>query len=397
MTVLSKKYNSSYKKAPLTGSFFYYGLLTNTFVLLAIDKLHITAFLQQATPHLIIDVRSPKEYQHAHLPGAVNVPIFDNEERKVIGTIYKQQSRELAIKEGLQLFGPKMRGIVEEVEKMIVDRGQMTVSDGRSPSANLKSEIYIYCWRGGMRSGAMAWLLQLYGFKVRLLAGGYKSYRRWALEQLELPYRLHILGGFTGSGKTDVLKQLQSEGAPVIDLEQLANHKGSAFGNLKLEPQPSQEMFENLLALRLYQHTASHAVPPVIWVEDESQRIGLINIPQSFWLQMRQSPVFFLDIPFEERLQYLVKEYGSHSKETLAEGIQRIAKRLGGLEAKNALQHLAAGDIAACFTILLKYYDKVYLKGLHNRTNLSSLLTKINCTAVTNSNTTTLLRPYSSV
>jgi len=359
-------------------------------------KLHITAFLQQSQDQVIIDVRSPKEYEHAHLPGAVSLPIFDNEERKVIGTIYKQQSRELAIKKGLELFGPKMRGIVEQVEAILDGRSQMAGLKNQSPIANLKSEIFIYCWRGGMRSGAMAWLLGLYGFKVHLLAGGYKSYRRWVLEQLAAPHQLKILGGFTGSGKTEVLQQLATEGACVIDLEALAQHKGSAFGNLNRSPQPSQEMFENRLAKVLsYYYTTSNA--PAIWIEDESQRIGQINIPQPFWLTMRRSPVYFIDIPFEERLSYLTQEYGRYPKAALAEGIQRIAKRLGGLETKNALQHLADDNLQACFAILLKYYDKLYLKGLHNRSDLSSLLTKINCSAVTRSNASRLSTPYSTV
>jgi tRNA 2-selenouridine synthase len=269
--------------------------------------------------------------------------------------------------------------------------------DEVSGSRNQKPELFIYCWRGGMRSGAMAWLLELYGFKVHLLAGGYKSYRRWALEQLAAPHDLKVLGGYTGSGKTEVLNQLEAEGVCVIDLEELAQHKGSAFGNMELRPQPSQEMFDNLLAYALYEQYTKTDTTPSIWVEDESQRIGLINLPQSFWLNLRSSPVYFLDIPFDERLAHLVKEYGRYPKEALADGIQRIAKRLGGLEMKLALQHLEAGQMADCFTILLKYYDKVYLKGLHNRSDLSSLLTKINCLAVTSSNATALLTPYSTV
>jgi tRNA 2-selenouridine synthase len=363
----------------------------------ATDKLHIASFLQQRANHLVIDVRSPKEYEHAHIPGAVSVPIFDNEERKIIGTIYKQESQELAIKTGLELFGAKMRRIVEQVEEILSSKFQTPNSIGLCESGKQKPEIFIYCWRGGMRSGAMAWLLQLYGFRVHLLAGGYKSYRRWALEQLAAPHDLKILGGYTGSGKTEVLKQMEAQGVGAIDLEELAGHKGSAFGNMEQRPQPSQEMFENLLAYALHKQYTKSATIPTIWIEDESQRIGLINLPPSFWLTMRRSPLYFLDIPFEERLAHLVKEYGSYPKEALADGIQRIAKRLGGLEMKNALQYLEEGNISDCFSILLKYYDKVYLKGLHNRSDLSSLLTKINCSSVTNSNAASLLTPYSTV
>ena len=365
---------------------------TNTFAGVTTEKLHILPFLQQSKNSLIIDVRSPAEYEHAHLPGAVNIPVFNNEERKIVGTLYKQQSRELAIKEGLQIFGPKMRSIVEQVEEITNSQNQK--------SSHQPSDIYLYCWRGGMRSGAMAWLLQLYGFKVVLLEGGYKSFRRWAIEQQAYPHQLKILGGFTGAGKTGVLKQLATQGEAVVDLEGLAKHKGSAFGNMDQTQQPSQEMFENRLALSLYEIYQQHSKqdnPPAIWVEDESQRIGQINIPQQLWINMRQSPVFFLDIPFEERLNHLVEEYGKYPQEAISDGIKRIAKRLGGLETKNALHYLSQYNLLDCFRILLKYYDKHYLKGLHNRSALSSLLTNISCATVHNSNANLLLTPHSLV
>jgi tRNA 2-selenouridine synthase len=366
----------------------------------ATEKLHILPFLEQAKNQILIDVRSPAEYAHAHFPGAINIPIFTNEERKIVGTIYKQQSRELAIKEGLQIFGPKMRSIVEKVEEITNSKSQISNSLNQQ-SPNQTSTIHLYCWRGGMRSGAMAWLLQLYGFKVTLLAGGYKSFRRWAIEQQAYPHQLMIVGGYTGSGKTEVLKQLAAQGQNCIDLESLAGHKGSAFGNLEQTPQPSQEMFENTLAVALHKiydsQKATNNSRPVIWIEDESQRIGKINIPQAFWQHMRQSPVFFLDIPFAERLKHLVEEYGTYPKDALAEGIQRIAKRLGGLETKNALHYLWQDNLTECFSTLLKYYDKQYLKGLHNRTTLSSLLTNISGTTVSSSNASLLLTPHSSV
>jgi tRNA 2-selenouridine synthase len=333
---------------------------------MAIEKINIENFLKLAEQYPVIDVRSPGEFHHAQIPGAYSLPLFSDEERKIVGTAYKQQSREEAIKIGLDFFGVKMKKMVEEVEGIIGNRQQA--------ADNETNIVLVHCWRGGMRSGAVAWLLDMYGFKVYTLAGGYKAFRNWVLKQFDKEYNLKILGGYTGSGKTKVLHELKAD-HPVIDLENLANHKGSAFGAIGEKPQATQEMFENLLALELFKNASCNG----IWLEDESQRIGRVMIPNSFWEKMRNSPVYFLDIPFEERLNYLVTTYGSFEKEKLAESIERIQKRLGGLETKNALDLLAGDNIKECFRILLKYYDKLYHKGLHNRKNYESLLNIIPC------------------
>ncbi|MGV3656507.1 MAG: tRNA 2-selenouridine(34) synthase MnmH [Chitinophagaceae bacterium] len=356
---------------------------------MSIERLSIQQFLEQRGNHLLLDVRSPAEYAHAHLPGALSLPLFTDEERKIVGTTYKQTSREAAIKIGLVFFGPKMRYMVEQVEALLAQKNGTNPPNDQRPTGN----IYLYCWRGGMRSAAVAWLLDLYGFKVHVLSGGYKTFRNWCIQQLELPYKLQLIGGYTGSGKTDLLNALKERGELVINLEALASHKGSAFGNIGLPPQPSPEMFENLLALELQQLKAiSEKEAKPIWVEDESQRIGLINLPNSFWSLMRQSPIYFLDIPFEERLQYLVKDYGSLERERMQGAIERISKRLGGLETKNAISLLQSGNITECFRILLRYYDKHYEKGLHNRENLPFLLNKISCSGVDTSNIRFLLQ-----
>jgi tRNA 2-selenouridine synthase len=374
------------------------------------NRIHINEFLTGTKDHLLLDVRSPAEYTHAHIPGAINLPLFSNEERKIVGTAYKQKSREKAIKIGLDFFGPKMRGMVEEVEHMLDVRCTMPdVNDIQPRTSNI---VYVYCWRGGMRSGAVSWLLNLYGFKVYTLAGGYKSFRNHVLKTFEQPFDFKILGGYTGSGKTSLLKELERKGETVIDLEAIACHKGSAFGNIKMPAQPTQEMFENLLAKEFWNKTIVNGEPSMespesdnshspftthyspIWLEDESQRIGNLNIPMSLWNTMRMSPLYFLEVPFEERLNCLVEEYGQCDAQKLMEATQRISKRLGGLETKNTLAFFEEGNIREAFSILLHYYDKRYLKGLHNREDISALLIKISCEKVSPLNSQALLNQY---
>jgi tRNA 2-selenouridine synthase len=321
---------------------------------MAIQKITVEEFVQLSLVHPVFDVRSEAEFSHAHIPGAFNLPLFNNEERAVVGTIYKQSSRELAIKKGLEYFGPKMKDMIVFVEKTMakINRENKTV--------------LVHCWRGGMRSAGVAWLLDLYGFKVFTLVGGYKAFRNWVLQQFEKKIDFKILGGYTGSGKTIVLSALKEKGEAVIDLEGLAGHKGSAFGNIGLPKQPSQEMFENKLAVAI-ESTKSIFPGQSIWLEDESQRIGTVNIPQPLWNHIRSCSVYFLDIPFDARLDYLVATYGILDKTELGEATKRIQKRLGGLETKQALEFLEEDNLKECFSILLKYYDKQYSKGLNNR------------------------------
>lgn len=352
---------------------------------MAIQKITVEEFLTLAKQHPVLDVRSPGEYTHAHIPGAYSFPLFIDEERKVVGTAYKQQSREVAIKIGLDYFGVKMRKMVEEAES--IARSHKPVV---KPEPDNTKTILVHCWRGGMRSAGVAWLLDLYGFKVYTLVGGYKVFRHWVLEQFEKQYSFNVLGGYTGSGKTPVLEAMLKKGENVIDLEGLAHHKGSAFGALGMPKQPRQEMFENKLALKL---SAAVQQQKPIWVEDESQRIGEVNIPINLWRQMRAQTLYFLDIPFEERLRHIAAEYGKQEKEKLVNAIIRIKKRLGGLEAKEAIGALIEDRIEDAFRILLSYYDKQYLKAMHNREGLEALLQKIPCVSVHESNMNQLLQP----
>ncbi len=364
---------------------------------MAIDKIHIDQFLELAKQYPLLDVRSPGEFIHAHIPGAYSLPLFSDEERKIVGTAYKQESREQAIKIGLDFFGVKMRKMVEEVESLVNSRKWGMGSELQTKDSRL---ILVHCWRGGMRSEAVAWLLDLYGFKVYTLAGGYKKFRNYVLDSFKVPFQFNILGGYTGSGKTELLKILKEKGEKVIDLEGLANHKGSAFGRIGLPPQPGQEMFENLLSCELRavsceQNTGSSKAPfrglGGIWLEDESQRIGQVNIPLDLWNNMRKSFIFFLDIPFEERLKHIVEEYGSLELEEVIAAIGRISKKLGHLNSKTSILLLKEGKIAESFDILLKYYDKHYFKSLHNRDGINSLLHTVDCKSVILENAKQLL------
>jgi tRNA 2-selenouridine synthase len=340
---------------------------------LAIEKLNIDRFLELGKTFPVLDVRSPGEYDHAHIPGAFNLPLFTDEERKIVGTAYKQQSREVAIKIGLEYFGTKMRKMVEDVESIL---------HSKYPGSG-SPQVLVHCWRGGMRSAGVAWLLDLYGYKVHTLSGGYKSYRHWIVDSFSMPFTYNILAGFTGSGKTYLLAEMKSKGAAVIDLEKLANHKGSAFGNIGMPGQPTQEMFENLLGHELRNLAdTQECMPGPVWLEDESQRIGQINIPPALWNNMSFSPIVFMAIPFEERLKHIVHEYGELDKEKMADAILRIQKKLGGLETKAALQYLDEHGIESCFRILLKYYDKLYNKALKNRDPSKQMLTYLDCGTV---------------
>ncbi|MEN9685533.1 MAG: tRNA 2-selenouridine(34) synthase MnmH [Bacteroidota bacterium] len=369
---------------------------------MAITKVSVEEFLVLSKKNPVLDVRSPGEFSQAHLPGAYSLPLFTDEERKVVGTAYKQESRQKAIKLGLDFYSSKMVKLVEEVEAICKLPGtgpaHQNMNNGASNGREIPSShspiVLVHCWRGGMRSAGVAWLLDLYGFKVYTLDGGYKAYRNWVLEQFKKEYPINILGGFTGSGKTEILDALRKNKQQVIDLENIASHKGSAFGNLGLPKQPSQEMFENLLAGELAKRISLLEENEFIWLEDESQRIGEVNIPVAFFNTMRTKQVYFLEIPFEKRLDFIVANYGKFEKDKLVNAIIRIKKRLGGLETKLAVNFLLEDNVKECFRVLLTYYDKFYLRSLQNRDNFSSLFNKLNCEEVNADKNSRLLKKF---
>ncbi|MDD4655717.1 MAG: tRNA 2-selenouridine(34) synthase MnmH [Bacteroidales bacterium] len=308
-------------------------------------EIQIEKFLELSNTTPIIDVRSPAEYEQAHIPGALNLPLFSNEERELVGTIYKQKGKVKAVTAGLEIVGPKLVTFTKF-------------------ALSLKSEsILIHCWRGGMRSASMAWLLETVELKCNILTGGYKSYRTYIREQLEKPYNIVLLGGFTGSGKTDLLKILDANGRQIIDLEGIAHHKGSAFGAIGQTAQPSTEMFENIL----YEQLSKLDPTQPIWVEDESHNIGRDFIPEPFWLQMRKSPLVVVDATFKQRVERLIRDYGGFPAEKLKASIQKIEKRLGYDKCKLALEACENNNLDTAAEICLLYYDKAYKNQLVNR------------------------------
>jgi tRNA 2-selenouridine synthase len=294
----------------------------------------------------ILDVRTPDEFAKGHIDQAGNLPLFTNEERARVGTTYKQQGREAAILLGFDLAGPKWSTLIRQALALAPEK-----------------KVAVHCWRGGMRSGAMAWSLDLYGFDTYVLKGGYKHYRNWVQQQSATLYRLQVIGGLTGSGKTNILQELQKQGEQTIDLENLAQHCGSSYGSKNYMIQPSQEQFENNLATRLHQLDPNRDT----WVEDESGNIGRCMIPRPFYDQIRKAPLFDLQVDAQQRVETLVTEYGSLDKDFLVECTDRIRKRLGLQNTKQAITAIREDRMADFIRLVLVYYDKAYRATLTGR------------------------------
>lgn len=293
----------------------------------------------------LIDVRSPLEFEQGHIPGAVNVPLFSDQERAAVGTRYQQAGREAAFLLGLDFVGVKMSGFVKKID--VLCRGKEKV-------------LAIYCWRGGMRSASMAWLFSSAGYKVNLLNGGYKVYRAWIRAEAGKGVPMIVLGGMTGAGKTQILLSLKSMGEQVIDLENLACNKGSVFGYLGQAPQPTNEQFENNL---FDQWMELDSTKPV-WLEDESRSIGAVGLPGPFFDQMKISPMLLLNVPAEWRVKRLMKEYAGFDKALLGDALIKIAQPLGGLAYLKAAAAIEEARFEEAIALVLEYYDKTYRKAL---------------------------------
>ena len=294
----------------------------------------------------IIDVRSPAEFSQGHIPQAKNIPLFSNDERAVVGINYKKNGKDTAVIRGLEIVGPKLASFVKEAKKIAKD-----------------GKIIVYCWRGGMRSGSMAWLFETAGIDVTILEGGYKAYRNFIRNELTKAKKLIILGGFTGSGKTEILKEIEKQNHQFLDLEQIAHHKGSAFGSIGQLPQPTSEQFENNIGDVWRKFNLNN----VIWVEDESRQVGRCSVPDVLFAKMRSAPLIKVIVPKIYREKRLVNEYGFFDKNLLEKSILSIGKRLGSTRTSQSLEALQSGDLNKVAELTLEYYDKAYSHGNEKR------------------------------
>jgi tRNA 2-selenouridine synthase len=299
----------------------------------------------------IIDARSPAEFADDHLPGAVNWPVLDNDERREVGTEYKQVSAFDARKHGAAIVA---RRVAEIVEQHVADKPR-------------EWQPLVYCWRGGQRSGTLAWFLGQIGFRVQVLQGGYKAFREQVREELKtLPERFDftVIAGRTGSGKTRLLQALIEQGAQVLDLEALACHRGSVLGGLEHDPQPTQKAFDTAVWYALQGFDPSRPV----FVESESRKIGALAVPEALLARMRaQGRCVFVTLPDEERVQLLLEEYGFFAQQTA-----RFCDHMGTLTELRGKETVARwqtmardGQWAAVFAELMQqHYDPLYLRSM---------------------------------
>ena len=308
--------------------------------------LDILAFLKKAETIPVVDVRTPSEYARGHIPGAHNIPLFSDRERRNVGITYKKSGQGEAVVLGLEYAGPKMKEMALQATGL---------ADGK--------QILVHCWRGGMRSASMAWLFRTAGLESLVLEGGYKSFRRHVLSTLEREFSFVVIGGLTGSGKSDVLRMLGNSGEQVLDLEKLANHKGSAFGALGQKEQNTNEQFENDLFWSLRNMDERR----IIWTEDESRTIGRNTLPAGIYKSIRRAAVICLEVAPGSRIDRLVRDYANFPKEGLLQAVQKIRPRLGDRNARSALEGIETGDFHHAVEVVLHYYDKTYRYGLGRR------------------------------
>ena len=306
----------------------------------------------------IIDVRSPAEFAEDHLPGAINCPVLDDDERARVGTLYKQVSPFDAKKVGAALVA---KNIARHIETQFMDRPR-------------DWKPLIYCWRGGNRSGAMTHILGKIGWRAEQLEGGYKNYRRQvnlALAEWPQQFTYRVVCGTTGSGKSRLLQTLATSGAQVLDLEQLAAHRGSVLGHLPTEPQPSQKAFES----RIWQ-TLRHCNPEqVIYVESESKKVGNLRVPDALMERMRASPCIALTLSQPNRVRLLMQDYAHFVRDPaiLNTQLDRLIDLHGRAKIAHWHEQALSGQMAALVEeLLVDHYDPLYLRSIHRNFTLSA-------------------------
>lgn len=293
---------------------------------------------------LFIDVRSPLEYQEATIPGALNIPLLNDEERRIVGTVYKQKSPAEAKQIGMDFVAPKLPQITREFSDLAVNHN-----------------LVVLCWRGGMRSLTVSLVLQFMGLPVYRLSGGYKAYRQYINEffqQNKLPQQAIVLQGLTGVGKTEILERLEEDGIPVVNLEELACNRGSVFGWVGQEAPPSQKMFESLLAEKIL----SFKDAKYFFVECESKRVGKIFLPTILMEEMERGKHVLLYDTVKNRVQRLVRDYTSNLEpEELIPSIRLLTPRLGKEKVQKLEELLVKQDFKEVAKLLLiEYYDPLY-------------------------------------
>jgi tRNA 2-selenouridine synthase len=311
-----------------------------------VKKIGTEEWLRLGKGHCIVDVRSPGEFIEGHIPDAINIPLFTDDERAVIGTLYHKQGREQALLKGLDFALPKVKDFIRQLERFAAWQ-----------------KIGIHCWRGGMRSEMMAGVFSKAGYQVFLLEGGYKAYRKFIRESFSVSVQLIVLGGYTGCGKTEILKSLARLGEQVIDLECLASHKGSVFGALGQGYQPTNEQFEN----DLYRLWSALDPNRSIWMEDESRSIGRVALPPPVYEHISNGRMVKVVLEKQVRIARLVEEYAGFDKDLLAQALLRIREGLGGTRYKLAMEALYRDDFGLVADLVLEYYDKAYQKSIDKR------------------------------
>ena len=316
---------------------------------MTVKELPIAEFLHESQHEVIVDVRAPIEFEKGHIANAINIPLFEDSERAEIGTLYKHQGKDTAVERGLEIVSPKMVAFVNQVKALAKHR-----------------KVFVYCFRGGMRSNSFAWLMNTAGLDACILKGGHKAYRNYILDFFEQDRKIVLLGGNTGSGKTEILKELAKKSLQTIDLERLAHHKGSAFGTINEPKQNPQQIFES----ELFEQLRFSDSNEWLVLEDESQTIGFNKIPHGLWLRMLQAPIIKLEIPFELRVQKLVEDYTTVNINALKTCVLKITQQLGMLNTQKCLQYLDENNLADVARLSLLYYDKAYNHGYKNKKQL---------------------------
>jgi tRNA 2-selenouridine synthase len=318
----------------------------------------ITISLEQALAMrdkgaLLVDARSPDEYAEATIPGAINVPVLDNAERAEVGTLYKQTGKRQARQRGVELVAPKIPSMIEQVARLQAETSQPVV---------------VFCWRGGMRSLALTQFLELAGIPARQLFGGHKGFRRHVLDFFEHGRwaKLLVFRGLTGVGKTHYLQRLAEHGYPVVDLEGLANHRGSAFGNLGLPPQPGQKTFEALL----WDELRKVPCDGYILTEGESRHIGRVALPARFYQALQIETSIWLQASLEARVRNIIADYPAVDslKEGFTQPIRALKDKLGKETMNRYLDLLEAGSWPELVReLMVNYYDPLYRHTLPER------------------------------